>query len=77
MIRLTCTVPELLTLGDAAGGNGQSWSSHSRPAAVIFGFLGVLTAVPLLAGAMVPIKLLYVQDVVGDEVPVLGDDEGP
>jgi predicted PurR-regulated permease PerM len=45
--------------------------------AVIFGFLGVLTAVPLLAGAMVPIKLLYVQDVVGDDVPVLGEDEEP
>jgi predicted PurR-regulated permease PerM len=45
--------------------------------AVIFGFLGVLTAVPLLAGAMVPIKVLYVQGVVGDDVPVLGEDEEP
>jgi predicted PurR-regulated permease PerM len=43
--------------------------------AVIFGFLGVLTAVPLIAGAMVPIKMLYVQGVVGDEVTVLGEDE--
>jgi hypothetical protein len=36
-----------------------------------------LQDVPLLAGAMVPIKLLYVQGVVGDDVPVLGDDEEP
>jgi len=43
--------------------------------AVIFGFLGVLTAVPLLAGAMVPIKMLYVEGVVGDQVPVLGEEE--
>jgi predicted PurR-regulated permease PerM len=43
--------------------------------AVIFGFLGVLTAVPLIAGAMVPIKMLYVEGVVGDEVSVLGEDE--
>jgi hypothetical protein len=43
--------------------------------AVIFGFLGVLTAVPLIAGAMVPVKMLYVEGVVGDEVPVLGKDD--
>ncbi|HET7468086.1 MAG TPA: AI-2E family transporter [Gemmatimonadales bacterium] len=44
--------------------------------AVIFGFLGVLTAVPLMAGAMVPIKMLYVEGVVGDEVTVLGEEDG-
>jgi predicted PurR-regulated permease PerM len=43
--------------------------------AVIFGFLGVVTAVPLIAGAMVPIKMLYVEGVVGDEVAVLGEEE--
>jgi predicted PurR-regulated permease PerM len=43
--------------------------------AVIFGFLGVLTAVPLIAGAMVPIKMLYVEGVIGDEVPVLGEED--
>ena len=30
----------------------------------------------LLATAMVPIKMLYVHDVVGDEVSVPGDDTG-
>jgi predicted PurR-regulated permease PerM len=40
--------------------------------AAVFGFGGLLIAVPLLGAVMVPIKLLYVQDVVGDEVPVLG-----
>jgi predicted PurR-regulated permease PerM len=33
-----------------------------------FGFLGLMVAVPLLAAAMVPVKLLYVEDVVGDAV---------
>ena len=33
-----------------------------------FGFLGLMVAVPLLAAAMVPVKLLYVEDVVGDQV---------
>jgi predicted PurR-regulated permease PerM len=40
--------------------------------AAVFGFGGLLIAVPLLGAIMVPIKLLYVQDIVGDEVPVLG-----
>jgi len=40
--------------------------------ALIFGFVGLLIAVPLLGTVMVPIKLLYVQDVVGDEVPLPG-----
>lgn len=33
-----------------------------------FGFLGLMVAVPLLAAVMIPIKLLYVEDVVGDQV---------
>jgi predicted PurR-regulated permease PerM len=36
-----------------------------------FGFLGLMVAVPLTAAAMVPVKLLYVEDVVGDTVSVL------
>jgi predicted PurR-regulated permease PerM len=34
--------------------------------AVLFGFLGLMCAVPLLAATMVGIKMLYVEDVVGD-----------
>jgi predicted PurR-regulated permease PerM len=41
--------------------------------ALVFGFVGLLVAVPLLGTVMVPIKLLYVQDVVGDDVPLPGD----
>ena len=41
---------------------------------VVFGLLGVLVAVPMLAAIIVPIKMLYVQDVVGDQVPVLERD---
>jgi predicted PurR-regulated permease PerM len=41
---------------------------------IVFGFLGLLLAVPLMASVMVPVKLLYVRDVVGDEVSVPGDD---
>ena len=33
-----------------------------------FGFLGLMVAVPVLAALMVPVKLLYVEDVVGDMV---------
>jgi len=36
--------------------------------AIVFGFLGLLVAVPLLAAAMVAIKMLYVEDVVDDDV---------
>lgn len=42
---------------------------------LVFGFLGLLVAVPMLAAAMVPIKMLYVRDVVGDEVSLPGDGE--
>jgi predicted PurR-regulated permease PerM len=41
--------------------------------ALIFGFLGLLVAVPLLAATMVSVKMLYVQDVVGEPVEVLED----
>jgi predicted PurR-regulated permease PerM len=46
--------------------------------AIVFGFLGLMVAVPLLAALMVPIKLLYVEDVVGDDVSVFedGSDDG-
>jgi predicted PurR-regulated permease PerM len=41
---------------------------------LVFGFLGLLVAVPMLAAAIVPIKMLYVRDVVGDEVKLPGED---
>jgi predicted PurR-regulated permease PerM len=43
--------------------------------AMIFGFLGLMVAVPLLAAIMVPVKMLYVEGVVGDEMDVLPDEE--
>ena len=39
--------------------------------ALIFGFPGLLVAVPLLAVITVTVKMLYVQDVVGDDIEVL------
>jgi predicted PurR-regulated permease PerM len=39
--------------------------------ALVFGFLGLLVAVPMLAATMVAVKLLYVEDVVGDPSPAL------
>jgi predicted PurR-regulated permease PerM len=44
--------------------------------ALVFGFLGLLLAVPLMASVLVPVKLLYVRDVVGDEVSVPGEGSG-
>lgn len=44
--------------------------------ALAFGFIGLLMAVPLLAAAIVPIKMLYVRDVVGDEVKLPGEESG-
>jgi predicted PurR-regulated permease PerM len=38
---------------------------------LLFGFLGLMVAVPMLAAVMVAVKMLYVQDVVGDNVPVV------
>lgn len=43
---------------------------------LVFGFLGLLLAVPMLATVMVPVKLLYVRDVVGDEMTVPGEEGG-
>lgn len=40
---------------------------------IVFGVLGMLVAEPLLAAVLVLTKMLYVQDVVGDDVKV-GDD---
>ena len=44
--------------------------------ALVFGFIGLLVAVPMLAAAMVPIKMLYVRDVVGDDVKLPVEDKG-
>jgi predicted PurR-regulated permease PerM len=44
--------------------------------ALVFGFLGLMVAVPVLAAAMVPIKMLYVERVVGDDVGISMED-GP
>jgi len=38
--------------------------------ALLFGFLGLMVAVPLLAAVIVPVKLLYVEGVLGDPVYV-------
>jgi predicted PurR-regulated permease PerM len=42
---------------------------------LVFGFIGLLVAVPLLAATIVPVKMLYVQDVVGDEVKLPGQSD--
>jgi predicted PurR-regulated permease PerM len=38
--------------------------------ALLFGFLGLMIAVPMLAAVMVPVKMLYVEDALGDELEV-------
>ena len=43
--------------------------------ALLFGFLGLLVAVPLVAALQVVVKMLYVQDVVGDPVAVMNEDD--
>ena len=43
--------------------------------ALVFGFIGLMVAVPMLAAVMVPIKMLYVEDVVGDQIDVLDDED--
>lgn len=45
--------------------------------ALLFGFLGLMIAVPLLAAVMVPIKMLYVEDALGDQIGLEDEDEGP
>jgi len=42
--------------------------------ALLFGFVGLLCAVPILAAVMVAVKMLYVEGVVGEKVGVTGDD---
>jgi predicted PurR-regulated permease PerM len=41
--------------------------------AMVFGFLGLMCAVPILAATMVAVKMLYVEDVVGERVPVTNE----
>ena len=45
--------------------------------ALLFGFLGLLVAVPVLAAIVVPIKMLYVEDVLGEEPEELGEGASP
>jgi predicted PurR-regulated permease PerM len=45
--------------------------------ALLFGFLGLMVAVPLLAVVIVPIKLLYVEGVVGDAAPDAEANDSP
>jgi predicted PurR-regulated permease PerM len=42
--------------------------------ALVFGFIGLMCAVPLLAAVMVAVKMLYVEGVVGESVPVTNED---
>jgi predicted PurR-regulated permease PerM len=46
-------------------------------ATLLFGFLGLMVAVPLMAATMVAVKMLYVEGVVGDDLEVLdaGNDD--
>jgi predicted PurR-regulated permease PerM len=44
---------------------------------LVFGFLGLMVAVPMLAATMVAVKMLYIERVVGDEIAVVNKDEGP
>jgi predicted PurR-regulated permease PerM len=41
--------------------------------ALVLGFLGLLVAVPMVGAVLVAVKLLYVEDVVGDQVTVPGE----
>jgi predicted PurR-regulated permease PerM len=42
---------------------------------ILFGFMGVLLAVPIVAVVFVTIKMLYVEDVLGNRVEVKGEKE--
>ena len=42
--------------------------------ALVFGFIGLMCAVPLLAAVMVAVKMLYVETVVGEDVAVTNED---
>ena len=41
--------------------------------AMVFGFLGLMCAVPILAATMVAVKMLYVEAVAGERVPVTNE----
>jgi predicted PurR-regulated permease PerM len=45
--------------------------------AIVFGFLGMMVAVPVLAVVMVTVRMLYVEDVVGDDVGAADTPEPP
>jgi predicted PurR-regulated permease PerM len=38
---------------------------------LLFGFLGLMVAVPAIAATMVAVKMLYVERVVGDDIDVV------
>jgi predicted PurR-regulated permease PerM len=42
---------------------------------LVFGFLGLMVAVPMIAATMVAVKMLYVERVVGDDVAVVTEDD--
>jgi predicted PurR-regulated permease PerM len=42
---------------------------------LVFGFLGLMVAVPLTAAVLVPIKLLWVRDTIGDDIDVRDDED--
>ena len=42
---------------------------------LVFGFLGLMVAVPLTAAALVPIKLLWVRDTIGDDIDVRDEED--
>jgi predicted PurR-regulated permease PerM len=44
--------------------------------ALLFGFLGLMIAVPLLAAVIVPVKMLYVEDALGDDIGMEDDGDG-
>jgi predicted PurR-regulated permease PerM len=43
--------------------------------AILFGFLGLLLAVPLFAAVFVAVKMIYVEDFLGRRVEVKGEQE--
>jgi len=42
---------------------------------IVFGFLGILLAVPLTAVVFVLIKMVYVEDTLGDRIEVKGEQQ--
>jgi predicted PurR-regulated permease PerM len=59
---------------------------HLQPALLLFselligalaGLLGLILAAPLAVCAVVLVQMLYVQDVIGDDVQVLGENDAP